>query len=152
GSVTVICSDKTGTLTRNEMMVARLVVGSKVLEVTGEGYRPEGELLCNGGAPPDELRPLLHELGRAALLCNDAEFGENEDEADERALQGDPTEGALLVLAEKLAFDGGRTHAEHERIDAIPFESENRYMATLHRDPERGRRMFVKGAPERVLG
>ena len=151
GSVTVICSDKTGTLTRNEMMVARIVVEAGVLEVTGEGYRPTGDVLHEGMPPSDALLPLIHELGRAALLCNDAEFGEDEDSVDERALQGDPTEGALLVLAEKLAFDGARTHAEHERIDAIPFESENRYMATLHHDPERGRRMYVKGAPERVL-
>ena len=150
GSVTTICSDKTGTLTRNEMTVGRVLTAERLYSVTGSGYLPEGEFrLDDRVAAPDE-HPVLAEIGRVALLCNDAALS-RADQSDEWALSGDPTEGALLVLGAKAGLDGAAERARHPRLDTIPFESENRFMATLHACPDGGRRIFLKGAPERVL-
>jgi magnesium-transporting ATPase (P-type) len=149
GSVTTICSDKTGTLTRNEMTVGEVVTAAETLEVSGSGYRPEGEFREEAGVVEPSERPVLRELARVALLCNDAEM--EEAEGGEWKLSGDPTEGALLVLAAKAGLDREAEESRYPRLDAVPFESEHRYMATLHAGPEGERWIFLKGAPERVL-
>ncbi|HEY5994292.1 MAG TPA: cation-transporting P-type ATPase [Gallionellaceae bacterium] len=148
GSVTVICSDKTGTLTKNEMTVQRIITAGQVFEVSGGGYAPHGGFAIAGREVSVDDYPELSELGRAALLCNDAILLKD---SGEWKVEGDPTEGALLTLAAKVGLD---SHFEHEalpRIDLIPFESQHRFMATLHHDMDGHGFIFLKGAPERVL-
>jgi magnesium-transporting ATPase (P-type) len=151
GSVTVICSDKTGTLTRNEMTVQAVVCAGLTLDVHGVGYAPAGALVRDGrpaeGAALREQRPALARLADVAALCNDASL---HDDAGHWRLAGDPTEGALLALAMKLGLDPEALRRARPRLDVIPFESEHRYMATLH-DRAGGHVLLVKGAPERVL-
>jgi magnesium-transporting ATPase (P-type) len=152
GSVTVICSDKTGTLTRNEMTVQQVVLRDAVLAVDGAGYAPQGTWSVQGqGGDAGDLSahwPLVHRLTQAAALCNDASLREAQGQWQ---LAGDPTEGALLTLAMKAGLDLPSLRQQHPRLDAVPFESEHRYMATLHPDDAGGRFAVVKGAPERVL-
>ncbi|MBI1887764.1 MAG: cation-transporting P-type ATPase [Nitrosomonadales bacterium] len=148
GSVTVICSDKTGTLTRNEMTVQRLIAAGRIFEVSGSGYAPHGGFAIAGREVFVEDYPELAELGRAALLCNDAELLGG---GDEWALGGDPTEGALLTLAAKTGLDSAFEREALRRTDLIPFESQHRFMATLHHDLEGRGFIFLKGAPERVM-
>jgi len=159
GSVTVICSDKTGTLTRNEMTVQRVVCADELYAVTGAGYAPHGEFERMTGdgvvALADLLRPdgsprdaALLEAARAALLCNDATV---RLESGEWRLNGDPTEGALVTLALKAGLEHALERERLPRMDVIPFESEHRFMATLHHDHAGRRMIFLKGAPERVL-
>lgn len=145
GSVTVICSDKTGTLTRNEMTVQSVYVGSEEYKVTGTGYAPEGELRNADDAPVDitQAEGLRH-MVNCAFLCNDAELFENEGQW---VVQGDPTEGGLLTLARKAC----QTLPDNNRIDSVPFESEHKYMATLNADEKGRKTIWVKGAPERVF-
>jgi len=148
GAVTVICSDKTGTLTKNEMTVRRVLEGDAEIEVQGAGYAPQGGFLAGGKTlDPAQHRALL-ELARAGLLCNEAALRE---EGDAWKLEGDPTEGALVTLGLKAGLHAAREYAEWPRLDAIPFESEHRFMATLHHAPDGSHAIFVKGAPERVL-
>jgi magnesium-transporting ATPase (P-type) len=146
GAVTTICSDKTGTLTKNEMTVQRLATADRLIEVSGVGYAPHGGFTADGR----EVDPAeLADVARAALLCNDAILRKVDGEWK---LEGDPTEGALLALAMKSGLDA---HFEAEavpRVDVIPFESEHRFMATLHHDHAGRAFAFVKGAPERVIG
>jgi magnesium-transporting ATPase (P-type) len=149
GSVTTICSDKTGTLTRNEMTAARVLTAARVFHVTGSGYSPEGRFELDGQAVSAGDHPVLLDIARVSVLCNDAEFSQDSEHGD-RVLQGDPTEGAMLVLGEKAGVDQDETRA-HPRLDVIPFESENRFMATLNGDPDGKRWVLLKGAPERVL-
>ena len=148
GSVTVICSDKTGTLTRSEMAVQRIVTADRIFEVSGSGYAPHGGFAIAGHEVFVEEYPELIELGRAALLCNDA--GLRHDAAG-WAVEGDPTEGALLTLAAKTGLDFGFEREALPRTDLIPFESQHRFMATLHHDREGHGFIFLKGAPERVM-
>ncbi len=155
GSVTVICSDKTGTLTRNEMTVQQVVLADGVIDVEGAGYAPEGALRSNGHhLQPAELfreAPVLLALAEACALCNDASL-HREDRHWQ--LAGDPTEGALLTLAMKAGIDPVELARERPRTGAIPFESEHRYMATAHAaddDAPAGHDVLLKGAPERVL-
>lgn len=145
GEVNVICTDKTGTLTTNEMTVRSVLLDDHTIEVTGVGYRPSGIFLEDGDEISAEL-PALQELLVAAFNCNDAalEFAG----ADWRVV-GDPMEGALLSLAEKGGLD--QAGNPWQRIDAIPFESERRFMAILSRDVSGQRAIFVKGAPETIL-
>jgi len=145
GSTTVICSDKTGTLTRNEMTVQRLWAGGVEAEVGGVGYAPQGAL-SHAGQPLAGLPPALHELLRAGLLCNDAVL--REDDGGWR-IDGDPTEGALIVAARKAGLLEAAEAAAHPRLDALPFESQHQYMATLHggAPPQ----LYLKGAVEAVL-
>jgi len=150
GSVTTICSDKTGTLTRNEMTVGRVIMAEHVFGVTGSGYFREGEFQLDGRTATGEETAVLDEIGRASVLCNDAELS-HDAETGEWKLSGDPTEGALLVLGAKVGHDRDAEIEKYPRLDAIPFESQNRFMATLHADPEGLRWIFVKGAPERIL-
>ncbi|PTL85278.1 HAD-IC family P-type ATPase [Vitiosangium sp. GDMCC 1.1324] len=147
GSTTVICSDKTGTLTRNEMTVQALWTPSGSYSVSGVGYAPHGEVRRDGqplASPPEDVRELLV----AGALCTDASV-RHWDGAWE--LTGDPTEGALIAAAEKAGLPQDELRARHLRVDAIPFESENQFMATLHEDGRHGRVLFLKGAPEVVL-
>jgi magnesium-transporting ATPase (P-type) len=146
GSVSRICSDKTGTLTLMEMMVVSAVTAESTYQVTGDGYSPEGEVR-NDGKPVSEA-PVVALMGRVSMLCNDAELFQ---EGDAWKVEGDPTEGALYPFAAKLGMDRRTEQAAYPRIDAIPFESEHKFMATLHRSAEGKEALLVKGAPEVIL-
>ncbi|MGR9036318.1 MAG: HAD-IC family P-type ATPase, partial [Gammaproteobacteria bacterium] len=148
GSVTVICSDKTGTLTCNEMTVESVFTNNMLFAVKGEGYDPQGLIELENQAISVDDHPYLFDLLRAAVLCNNACL---EYTAGQWTIQGDPTEAALLTLARKAGLDAGLLSQEMPRIDSIPFESEHRYMATLHHDQSGHAFVFVKGAPERLL-
>ena len=183
GSVTVICSDKTGTLTRNEMTAQRVITGAGRFSVSGVGYAPHGafehfeaaarqgdgrilvealfgtDLLPGTQDGPDavtpetgeidvEKVPVLLEAVRAVLLCNDASVSR---EGEEWQLRGDPTEGALVAVAMKAGLDPAFEAETLPRTDVIPFESEHRFMATLHHDHDSRGRIYLKGAPERIL-
>jgi magnesium-transporting ATPase (P-type) len=148
GSVTVICSDKTGTLTRNEMTVQTIVTRPAEIEVTGAGYDPHGEFLVDGEQADLEAMPLVRMLLRGALLCNDARLLRRDDDW---TVDGTPTEGALLTAACKAGFDRNYENEAFPRTDVIPFDSQHKFMATLHHDHEGNAAIFVKGAPERVL-
>lgn len=148
GSVTVICSDKTGTLTRNEMAVQRLITAEHIFEVSGSGYAPHGGFSIAGREVFVSDYPELVELGRAALLCNDAELSHN---GDIWTVGGDPTEGALLAMASKAGLDLDLERKTLRRTDLIPFESKHRFMATLHHDLQGHGFIFLKGAPELVM-
>jgi len=144
GSTTVICTDKTGTLTRNEMTVEALWTPAAEIEVGGIGYAPEGALRMAGQALdplPDEVRQLLV----AGVLCNDA--GLEFDDGRWRIV-GDPTEGALVVAARKAALDESALREAFPRKDEIPFSSERQFMATLHDTPDNRAVVYLKGAPE----
>jgi len=145
GSVSRICSDKTGTLTLMEMMVVSAVTPESTYQVTGEGYVPTGEIKRNGTAVGNE--PVLTLMGRVCLLCNDAELFQQDGAWK---VEGDPTEGALYPFAIKLGMDRQAEQAAFPRIDAIPFESEHKFMATLHKSDGR-QVLLVKGAPEVIL-
>ncbi len=148
GSVTVICSDKTGTLTRNEMTVQRVVCAGHVFDVGGVGYAPVGDLSIDGRIIDPEHFPALSMAVRAGVLCNDARLREDDGLWH---VEGDPTEGALLVLGNKVGFTQHAGEAAWPRLDSIPFESQHRFMATYHRDGDSEPWIFVKGAPERIL-
>ena len=152
GSVTVICSDKTGTLTRNEMTVQQVVIAGAVIDVEGAGYAPEGELRLDGEVLDEhalaEQAPAALALLEVGALCNDAGLRDCDGQWQ---LTGDPTEGALLTLAMKAGLNPVELHLERARLEVIPFESEHRYMATLHAASETTVAL-VKGAPERVIG
>jgi calcium-translocating P-type ATPase len=135
GSVSVICTDKTGTLTRNEMLVTDVEAPAGVFTVAGEGYDPSGAVV-----PPGDLA----RLARAAAYCNDAALRHREGVW---SVEGDPMEGALLAFARKVLPDAGRP----QRLDVLPFDARHRYMAVLS-DIDGHRLVHVKGAPERVIG
>ncbi len=149
GSTTVICTDKTGTLTRNEMTVTEVVAGGERFSVEGVGYAPSGSWRMDGQAIEVRSHPTLERLLEAAVLCNDARLMSRESAW---AIDGDPTEGALIVAARKAGLDEVALHERCPRRAAIDFESERRLMATLH-EIEAGRRhaIVVKGAAETVL-
>ncbi len=148
GSVTVICSDKTGTLTCNEMTVQSAVTAAGAFEVGGVGYEPHGEFRPESPTGEPAMPPDLTELLRAGLLCNDARLDRREEQWH---IDGDPTEGALVVVAAKAGLDAQREGETRPRTDVIPFESEHRFMATLHHDHAGHGFVYLKGAPERVL-
>jgi Ca2+-transporting ATPase len=145
GSVTVICSDKTGTLTKDEMTVRKVFAGGELLELTGAGYEPEGDVLRAGA--PAEPTPALVEALTAALLASDARLV---DGAGSWELRGDPTEGALVVAAAKLGLDRDELDARFPRIHEIPFTSERKRMTTVHESRD-GTVAYSKGAPEVLL-
>jgi magnesium-transporting ATPase (P-type) len=148
GAVTVICSDKTGTLTRNEMTVSTIVTAKDLFELSGTGYDPHGEICLSDRAVLAEERPLLQEVARVAILCNDASL---EQKNGEWLVHGDPMEGALLVAGLKAGLDMEMEAKQYPRTDLIPFESEHRFMATLHHDHAGDTFIFLKGAPEQIL-
>ncbi|SBR51576.1 MULTISPECIES: HAD-IC family P-type ATPase [unclassified Halomonas] len=150
GSTTVICSDKTGTLTRNEMTARRLDVSQGLITVTGTGYIPEGKLETQpeGEDAEDAIRLSSEALILTGLLCNDAQLSHADTGWH---VIGDPMEGALLVLAIKAGLDSECVHQDWSRIDEIPFDAKHKFMATLNRHVEGEYRIFVKGAPDELL-
>jgi magnesium-transporting ATPase (P-type) len=148
GSVTTICTDKTGTLTRNEMMVQRVITATQVFEVSGTGYAPHGGFAIAGNETNISEHAEALDLFRAGLLCNDAVLRESDGAWH---IAGDPTEGALIPLALKAGMDVAFEHGALPRTDLIPFEPEHRFMATLHHDHAGHAFIFVKGAVEQVL-
>jgi magnesium-transporting ATPase (P-type) len=148
GSTTVICTDKTGTLTKNEMTVKELMTPEGAYAVTGAGYAPEGYLLDEDGAQLGEAPLDVRELLLAGALCNDAALHRK---SQGWRMTGDPTEGALLIAAQKLGIEVKEARRKSRRLDAVPFESERKYMATLHETAGSRQVVYLKGAPEVVL-
>jgi len=139
GSATVICTDKTGTLTKNQMTVTQVYAAGKLYDVTGTGYVPEGDFLLEGARVDPLADKALMETLRAGALCNDASFRGVDN------IDGDPTEGALLISGLKA----GKFYLP--RKDIVPFEPEERYMATLHEKEDGSKIIYVKGSPEKIL-
>lgn len=148
GSVSVICTDKTGTLTRNEMMVASVLAHHHRFALEGNGYEPKGTLTLDAAEVSPAEYSMLEELARAATLCNDAALREH---GSVWMVEGDPMEGALLAFVGKMDVDIRQEQATWARTDAIPFDARHRFMATLNHDHERHAFIFVKGAPEQIL-
>lgn len=148
GAVSIICSDKTGTLTKNEMTVSAAVTAAEQFEVEGSGYEPEGRFLISGEAIDIAAYPVLEELSLAGVLCNDAHLRQVEGKW---LTDGDPMEGALLSFAMKAGHDVGAARAGFTRLDEIPFDARHRYMATLNARDGHAPVLYVKGAPERVI-
>lgn len=149
GSVGVICSDKTGTLTRNEMTVTTVVLADEQVQVEGVGYEPEGRFLAEDGRVIEPVsHPILKKLLEVGVGCNDSRLKFREEAWQ---VEGDPTEAALLALASKAGWAvEDPEDIVGERLDSIPFESQHKYMATLHENGV-GYQLFLKGAPEEVL-
>ena len=147
GSVSVICSDKTGTLTRNEMTVVSMASANRLFALSGVGYTPQGSFSLDGREVQVSDYPLLGEMSEAALLCSDASLYQTDGQW---LIDGDPMEGALLVAACKAGLDVASARKQWPRVDAIPFDASHRFMASLHHDAKDAR-IFVKGAPERIL-
>jgi Ca2+-transporting ATPase len=145
GSTSVICSDKTGTLTKDEMTVRQIFVGGHTFEVSGAGYEPSGEFVWNGSSvePPAPLMALL----RGATLASDARLVHNNGHWD---IKGDPTEGALVVVAAKAKLDKKELETQFPRVNEIPFTAETKRMTTLHATSN-GAIAYSKGAPEIIL-
>jgi magnesium-transporting ATPase (P-type) len=148
GAVKVICSDKTGTLTCNEMTVRAISTSRHIFDITGAGYDPHGEISLENKGIHLEDRPLLQEAMRGAVLCNDSSL---EQINSEWQVNGDPMEGALLVAGLKAGLDLDLEAKDYPRTDLIPFESEHCFMATLHHSHQGEAFIYLKGAPERVL-
>lgn len=147
GGTSVICSDKTGTLTKDEMTVRKLFVAGQILEVSGAGYEPEGEFSQNGSTVRPSETSLL--LLRAAALASDARLA-RDDVGGRWRIKGDPTEGAMIVAAAKAGLNKTELDAQYPRTGEIPFTSETRRMTTLHTSPD-GVFACAKGAPENIL-
>src|SRR5688572_29064131 len=148
GCTTVICSDKTGTLTRNEMTVRKVFASGQLLDVTGVGYDPTGEFRANGTVVKLAEDPAAERLLLAAALCNDTYFISDNGV---RRVNGDPTEAALLVLAEKGGMAASDLRQSWPRVAEIPFESERKRMSTVHTGKDGGVVAFVKGAPDLLV-
>jgi cation-transporting ATPase F len=149
GSTTVICTDKTGTLTENQMTVQTVVAGGASFTVTGTGYAPAGGFRRHDEAVDVDEHAALRECLLAGALCNDARVVESPDGWD---VVGDPTEGALIVAARKAGIDPDAAAELAPRVDTVPFDSRNQYMATIHRtDANANGVIYVKGAAEKVL-
>ncbi|EDZ62004.1 cation-transporting P-type ATPase [Sulfurimonas gotlandica GD1] len=149
GSTTIICSDKTGTLTRNEMTVQELFTANENFEISGIGYIPDGEIRQLNNKCEVSKKPTLLELLKAGLLCNDSMLKGSEKSW---TIEGDPTEGALLVSAKKAYIDFDLLYTQMPRVDTIPFESQYQYMATLHFDKKMNQHIvYLKGSVESVL-
>ncbi len=144
GSTTVICSDKTGTLTKGEMTVRKIFVNNQMIDVTGTGYEPKGEFYLNGNSvnPMDDQYLAL--LLKISVLCNNANY-------DGRKVIGDPTEGALIVAAAKGGIHENEIEMRYPRRGEIPFSSERKRMTTIHDTPDGHRVAYMKGSPETVL-
>lgn len=149
GSTTVICSDKTGTLTQNQMTVQFISAGDRQFQVTGTGWEPAGQIQFDGAEVALQEFPALNKCLLAGLLASDAEIVK--DDGQFKA-QGDPTEAALVVAAQKAGLDPQKARLDMPRLDTIPFESQHQYMATLHdAGPNRPRVVYIKGSLEKIL-
>jgi len=148
GSTTVICSDKTGTLTKGEMTVRRIYCGDKIVEVTGSGYEPSGEFLVNSDPFDPKDEESLSLLLRIAALCNNSRL---ENDGGQWRVTGDPTEGALVVAAYKAGLKQEDLERQYPRLGEIPFSSERKRMTTIHSASDGGVYAYVKGAPEVIL-
>lgn len=148
GSTSVICSDKTGTLTKDEMTARKIFAQGQIFEISGTGYEPHGEFIADGQTvePPEFVRELL----RAAALSSDAHVERNEERGTWE-VQGDPTEGALIIAASKAGLPKEDLDAQFPRTNEIPFTSETKRMTTLHQEADR-QTAYTKGAPETILG
>lgn len=147
GSTTVICSDKTGTLTENQMTVQAIYAGNKRYAVTGVGYDPQGEILLDDRPIDPSAAPALSECLKAGQLCNDSHLQEQDAHY---TIVGDPTEAALIVVAQKAGLNDRDLSAQLPRLDVIPFESQFQYMATLHQ-ANAHKSIYVKGSTEAIL-
>jgi P-type Ca2+ transporter type 2C len=151
GSTTVICSDKTGTITANQMTAVRLWAGGGEYEATGQGYAPEGRIVPAGESAsplsPDELPAALRQLLLVGALANDASLVQKNGDW---VIEGDPTDGATLVASLKAGIDPEELLRNAPRLDQLPFSSEHRYMAVLHPSEDGTATAFIKGAPERL--
>lgn len=148
GATSVICTDKTGTLTRNEMTVRHVFVEGHEILVEGSGYDPDGALTAENHDDDAAAIAAAVPIVRCGLLCNDARLDRS---ADGWTAQGDPMEGALIALAMKAGMNPAHARGEWERLDEIPFDAAHRFMATLHLAPDGRHVVFVKGAPEALL-
>ncbi|MCD6324848.1 cation-translocating P-type ATPase, partial [Candidatus Bathyarchaeota archaeon] len=148
GSTTVICSDKTGTLTKGEMTVRRIYCDEKTVDVTGSGYEPEGKFMLNSDPVDPKDDEALSLLLRIAALCNNSHL---ENEGGQWKVTGDPTEGALVVAAYKAGLKQEDLESQYPRIGEIPFSSERKRMTTIHSVPKKGVYAYIKGAPEVIL-
>ena len=152
GSATVICTDKTGTLTTNQLTVQKIFVNNKMVKVTGVGFAPEGKFEINGVPVDPKNDKSLTLLLEIAALCNDARLRQHKTDGKYRwEIYGDPTEGALIVASEKAGFKKEDLEARLPRVDEIPFDAKERYMVTFHKTPEENLRVYIKGAPETIL-
>ncbi|OAI16064.1 carbonate dehydratase [Methylomonas lenta] len=149
GGTTVICSDKTGTLTQNQMTVQAVYAGGEYFTVSGSGYNPDGEFHLNSKVINVNTYPTLLESLKSGLLCNDARLY---SESSKWCIEGDPTEAALLVVAQKAGLHHARISDDHPRLDAIPFESQHQFMVTLnHNLKQKQRYIYLKGSLESLL-
>ena len=149
GSTTVICSDKTGTLTQNQMTVQEVCAGGICYEFSGAGYAPEGDISLDGSVVDPLQHNALTECLRAGLLCNDSRLVKNNDVW---SIEGDPTEAALLSAAFKAGLSESQMEHEYPRLDSIPFESQHHYMATLHQCPDEVNGViYLKGSVESII-
>ncbi len=149
GSTTVICTDKTGTLTQNEMTVQQLVVGKELIDVSGIGYSFEGELSLQGASVSIDKNVALRECLSAGLLCNDSNLHKV---GEAWKVEGDPTEVAMISVAHKAGLIKHDLTSQFARLDAIPFESQHQYMASLHSQPQDSERViYLKGSVESVF-
>jgi cation-transporting ATPase F len=149
GSTTVICSDKTGTLTQNQMTVQQLYAGGECFGLSGIGYAPDGQFLTGDATADPGRNTAMTECLKAGVLCNDSRLLRS---GDGWRIEGDPTEGALLTAARKAGFDAGILNADSPRLDAIPFESQHQYMATLHAVGSGAKRVaYLKGSVETIV-
>ena len=149
GSTTVICSDKTGTLTKGEMTVRQLYLNNQSIDVTGVGYEPKGQLKINQ-IKADSHQKIFSLWGMASILCNNANL-EKASEGGNWYIVGDPTEGALIVAAEKAGFRQNDIREKYPRVSELPFSSERKRMSTVHQSKEGKNLVFTKGAPEIML-
>jgi len=148
GSTTVICSDKTGTLTKGEMTARKIYYCDRIIEITGSGYEPKGKFMLNSDPIDPKNDEGLSTLLKIAALCNNSHL-ENDD--GQWRVTGDPTEGALVVAAYKAGLRQEELENLYPRIGEIPFSSERKRMTTIHSDPDGGIYVYVKGAPEVIL-
>jgi P-type Ca2+ transporter type 2C len=149
GCTTVICSDKTGTLTKGEMTVRRIFTGGKKIDVTGVGYAPTGEFKASGKIDMKKGTS-LHMFLKTGVLCNDSDLYENEEKKWQ--IKGDPTEGSLIVAAAKAGMHIGETRLQNPRIEEFPFSSERKRMTTIHQMEDDKKIACMKGAPEVLIG
>lgn len=149
GSATVFCTDKTGTLTENEMTLQKIIVDNREINISGTGYKPEGKF----SEEQEDVDPIQDQaislILKTGLLCSDAAV--NEKDNGEWEIIGDPTEGALIVGARKAGLEKQDLEKEYDRLDVIPFDSKRKFMAVFYKTPESSKELYLKGAPEIVI-